>query len=837
MAPSEGITELTRDFLRDHPDVEPELSELIEIDNESSSWTFDDIPLDSGRFGELVSRNIVTKTDNGEYRLRNSEAVQAALSEPGAATERESTPSAGSETEGALGAGAQGKDWTANVPVLITRTVSRLRGEIGWLFGALVLFVYARIFIIDSVFRDGHVVSPANDPYFYRYWQAQLLERSNGPTDLSLLADMGGATSGRPLAHAANWWFTELLGGTQWAADVVAAWLPVAGAVVAALFLYGFVKLLTDDVRVGVLTVLFVGVAPTHVVYTTLGFLEHRVHQYFWLVMLVLTLAWLAFDVRRRRGETKGADVAIEHAKSLHAWGIAGVLAIAVAASAHVYGGSPITFVPVCLYVALRVPADIRAGVSPLYANLPMLGGISVGAVVAAILHFAWGWHSSVGGLMPLLVAGGTAAVLTSGVFWQRKDRDSVQLLVVEGGVAVAGLLLFRVVHPSGFDHLLGRIGDLLTRTGASETTSLFALESFIVLEPIVKLGFWFFPGVLALGWATRWVYRTYSPEWLLVICFTWWYLLMASLQGRFTAQFTLLLSIFGAIGTVWLLAKIDLVRPVSVFKPLSDRVSIERINRPRGASRGLYISGAIILLLSVNLIFVPSLTGQTEHDDEVFEATMTISAHADSVDRDYPENFVLSRWGANRMHNYFVNGESRSYGYARGNYIDFLASEDPDLWRPYFADEPHELNRSSGQSVGYVVVDRRPFSSENAPTYATLFNRLGAGEDSTAVGHYQPIYVGERIRAFAVVEGATIHVTDVGENATEVTAATELSILDQEIPYERTETVTNGTATIRVANPGEYTVENRTVEVDRSAVYDGEERTVSLTQVGTGAD
>ena len=198
MATPEDVNEAARTFLREYPDAEAALIALL--DRDTDSWTFDDVDLASGRFGELVSREFVEQTSDGAYRLRHPNAVRAALNgEPVTTTD---------DREGGLR-----RMWA---------DTTYSPREIGGLVSALVLVAAARLLAFPSVFRDGRVVSPGNDPYYYRYWQRRLLEQSNGVTDLGVLADMGGAAS-RPLTHALNWWLTELLGGSASAAATVAA--------------------------------------------------------------------------------------------------------------------------------------------------------------------------------------------------------------------------------------------------------------------------------------------------------------------------------------------------------------------------------------------------------------------------------------------------------------------------------------------------------------------------------------------------------------------------------------------------------------------------------------
>jgi len=176
---------------------------------------------------------------------------------------------------------------------------------------------------------------------------------------MSVFADMGGAASTRPLAHATNWWVTVLVGGVD-AAPTVAAWLPIVAAVVLGYVVYRVVIELTEDVRVALASVLFYALAPVNVVYTSIGFLDHQLHQYLWLGLLIYAMVALAVDVQRRTRQA-GLDVAAPaHARDRRSWVVAGVLAIAVAASAHTWGGSPLTFVPVAAVVGFRVALDVR---------------------------------------------------------------------------------------------------------------------------------------------------------------------------------------------------------------------------------------------------------------------------------------------------------------------------------------------------------------------------------------------------------------------------------------------------------------------------------------------
>ncbi|MCQ4333102.1 hypothetical protein KM295_06245 [Natronomonas sp. F2-12] len=791
MPTPEEVNERTRGFLRDHPDAHSAVEKLLERE-ETKSLTFDDVELDSGRFGELVSRGIVEQTDGGGYRLRHPEAIEAALA--GESIESETGPS-------------------VNVQRLRSALIefASLR-ELGGLLGVLVLVAGARLLAYDDVFRDGHVVSPGNDPYYYRYWQEQLLARSDGVADVEVLADIGGAATGRPLTHTLNWWLAELLGGTPEAAATVAAWLPVIGAVALGCVVYVLAKLLTGDSRVGMLAVAFLGLAPVHVVYTHAGFLEHRLHQYFWLGVLVLALSWLAVDLQRRReSRTENIVAAKCHLRSRSSWIVAGVVAFAVGASAHIWTGSPLTFVPVAIYIALRTVSDVRADVPPLFANGPAIVGLAGGSLLAIGAHVGLGWHNSLAALTPALVAVGAVAVIGVGELWHRLERPAYELLAIEGVVAIAGLaglFVFELIEPSRITNSLTQV---FFREGATETTSLFAVKHAVILGPLWQIGLPYYFGLAALAVATTLVVQRYEPAWLLSVCFAWYYMALAAFQVRFAAQLVLFSSLFAAVSGVYLLAHIGLIRS---FVPFA-RDEAERdkpFKIPGGRTSG-YLFGTIGLLLILNLILVPSLVGQVTYSDEQFEAALTIDEHADEMDRSYPETAVDTAWGDVRMYNYFVNGESSSYG---SRYEQLLGAEHPD-------------GRADGlrQNGKYVVVSER--EDPSSESYEILFEGLGVGHGDveTTSGRFQPVYVGDSHRAFTVVEGAVLNVSS--STATSVTASTVLEVNDEEIMYERHGEIENGYVEIRVAHPGEYTIGTESRTVNETAVHTGEQIEVHL--------
>jgi hypothetical protein len=67
-------------LLRDHPRLREPLDRILEVDRERQWWEFDDVPIDSGDFGELVSFAVIEKGSDG-YRLADPDAVARALGE------------------------------------------------------------------------------------------------------------------------------------------------------------------------------------------------------------------------------------------------------------------------------------------------------------------------------------------------------------------------------------------------------------------------------------------------------------------------------------------------------------------------------------------------------------------------------------------------------------------------------------------------------------------------------------------------------------------------------------------------------------------------------------
>ncbi|MFC7114582.1 MFS transporter [Natronoarchaeum sp. GCM10025703] len=650
-----------------------------------------------------------------------------------------------------------------------------------------------------------------------------LLAESTDPTNLDVIANMPDGVGGtRPLSHAVNWWLAAMLGGDQWAADMVAAWLPVVATLALGIVVYKLAVVITADVRIGLASVVLLAVAPVHAVYTGVGFIEHRLHQYLWLGVTLLALAWLAMDIQTRieAGERGQRGAVSGHLQTPMTWLVAGVLGLSLGITTHLWGGSALMFIPLAAYIGLRAVVDAREGISPTLANLPVLVGVGIGAAISVWLHTNWEWHAGFVAYTPVMVFAGALAVVVLGEAWRRWQLHSVGLVAIEGVLAGIGLYLFRRMRPEDWARSQERADDLFLREGYTESVSLFTFDYGVIFGPLIQLGVGFYLGMAVFALVAVLVYRQYEPGWLLLVVYTGFWLVLATIQVRFAAQLIVPLSVLGGVGFVYLLSAVELARPLTVFRDkettgaVADGGRRSSISVP-GGTKASYLLVIGVLVCGFGLIYVPSLTSQITYTDAEYEANQAIQEFEEGVDREYPENFVLNEWPRNRMQNYHVNGESSSYGYARSNYNGFVGGASPD-----------ESYADFGNRVGYVVVTDRGGSVAQGTTQDQLLGDLGAGEQGLA--HYRLLAVDDdrTAAAFAMVPGATIE-GEAGANES-VTVATEVRVDGRTLEYERTvESDGEGRFGVTIPYAGEYTVADETVTVTEAAVVDGE--TVSM--------
>ncbi|KAB7519431.1 STT3 domain-containing protein [Halosegnis rubeus] len=739
------------DLVADRPALESAIQTTLDAEE---PFTFDDLAIDSGAFGEIVGAGIVEEVDDG-YRVADREAVQAGL-----AGEVEQ------ETE-------SDREWSLPHP---NRRVA------GALAGALALVALFRIaFSIGPVFQEGAVVLSANDPYYYRYWVEQLL----ATPDLTLSTLPGGVTQGEPLYVATMWLLASLVGGGAGATGQILAWYPIVSAVLSGLLVYLLTKRVTDDTRVALAAVVFLAVLPGHAMRTSLGFADHHAFDYPWLGVTALSLVTLVTNHVRSRATTLG---------------VVG-LAVGVGGQVLAWSAGPLLIVPIGgIAVGLAV-VWVRAGKSPLVAGGPILAGLLGGAGLVWLGHTTLGWHTTVVATAPVLLFAGVAGVfvVTEGVARVRPDpRLAVGAVLASG---ITGLVGAVVLFPDIWQTLRARAsGSLFRSDSIAETAGLFSdAQGWLLL-----LGFALFLALPALAWATARVRD--ETRWLVPVGYGWSFLLLALIQVRFVGEFATFVAIFAGLAFVFIVERVDAVRP-----PVPDiRDSIALPNRQQAGA----IVAVFLLVGGLGILQVPLKTNQLTTPPERYETADWMAEQAAQPEWEERPEYVFSAWSYNRVYNYFVNGDSLSYGYARSNYGPFLASNSSGDW----------YDRLS-ERAGFVVFS--PSDAAGAPS-ESIGARLGSYGSQTDGGdglaHFRAVYEssGDRYRVFTLVSGATL-TGSAGANET-IELSVPISGEGFEATYERTvQTNATGAYSVTVPYPGTYTIGGETVDVSEAAVQAGE--------------
>ncbi|EJN57911.1 STT3 domain-containing protein [Halogranum rubrum] len=774
----------TNALLEDRPAIEPALRELLELD-ERGPWTFHETSLDSGTFGEVVSAGIVEKTD-GAYRLADPDAVQAALR---------------GERRNETGAAAR------RTTLRLDQIRDRIdRDALVLLFGALLVVALVRFLSAPSVFRGGDIVLLGNDPYYYRYWVEQTTA-SAGLFEFGALTDLpSGVTKGEPLLVTTLWVVSSLLGGSTDAVGLVVALYPVVAAVLTGALLYGVATSVSDDRRVGLATVLMLALIPVNAYRTGLGFADHHAFDYFWLALTALALVNLL-----------GED---EHDE--RSWFFAGVLGVGVAGQLLAWDNGALLLVPLAFVVTLAAALSVSRERSPLREGVPVVVGLVLASALVWGAHTALGWHSTVVASVPMLLLVGSIGVFVLAEGAQRAGLSARTLL---GAELVAGLALL-VGLPSALPELtqgLDRgLNTLFESRNIVETTSLVSGEMGTLVGPLLLLGFIFALGLPYIGWATLQAGRRRDAQWLALAVYAWWFFALAVVQLRFAGEFSVFLAVFAGLGFVHLASVVDLAEPVALFEdgsggagesggPQSQRGRGDHSERdvtlamPSRREAMSYL-GFTALVGSLSFVQIPVKFSQLTVDGAAYRTAAWMRQYADEKGWSYPENYVLSSWGINRMYNYHVNGEAQSYAFARNNYDRLLRADD--------AAAQYERLRDR---VGFVVVD----GSVAGGKMAAQFSNYGSeSQDVGALSHYRLVHVEGAIRVFTLVPGATL----VGDAESEtVTASVDVDVGETTFTYENTvDVASDGTFSVTVPYTGEYEIGGKTYAVEERAVSDG---------------
>ncbi|WP_340097937.1 STT3 domain-containing protein [Salinibaculum salinum] len=756
------------ELLADRPDFEAALEDVQDVDATRETWTFDDVPIDSGTFGQLVSEGVVEKVD-GEYRLANPDAVRAAL-------DGESQPEPAEETTD--------RDISLSLPSIDSRGAGLLAAVLG-------VLVVVRLFPFGAVFRDGYVVLSGNDPYYYRYWVEQTLaDGTIGALPLGEVPE--GIAGGEPFLVAALTWLSGILGGDS---GLALALYPVLAALVAGPLLYALALRVSADRRVALASVLMLAFTPGHALRTGLGYADHHAFDFVWLTLTAFALVLLL------TGERDNTD--------LGRWLAAVGLGIGVAGQVLAWDNGPLLVVPVAAVVAFGVLLDVRDDRQPLVSNAPLLAGLGLAAVLAFAVHTTVDWHSTTVAAVPALLFVGSAAVVAVGEAAARLDRSVRELAALELVAGVGTIVAVVVFLPDIWSELQGGIDTILRSDNIAEVQSLFSTDTFGFL---LLFGFILLIAVPALGWATVRLTRR-DDEWLVPVVYGWYFFALALFQVRFTGELSAFTALFAGYGFVRIAAWVDLAAlpaPVS-GTDLTDWWP----DRPDAST---VVSVFLLFLLVTGLSVVQSgvKMQQTAIDDSTYETAAWIAEYAD--DRGWEsesESYVFSDWGRNRVYNYFVNGQSRSYAYSQSNYRNFIAQEDPDA-----------AAATVDGRVRFLVTESFPVDS---PAMGVrLHDNFGSRyENVEGLSRYRAIYAtdsGDR-KAFLVVPGATLDGSAPAN--TTVSLETDVDIPGAAFTYERqVQTNASGEFTVDVAYPGAYelTADNQTwtVDVSEDAVMNG---------------
>lgn len=765
-----------RGFLEEYPEASDDLRTLVEVDGQQDGWTFDDIPLDSGRFGELVSRGIVEKRAD-TYFLADRSTVESVLD--------------GGSDDADTDSRRHSLD--ATTPTRPSLSLSFDRVTVLCLLLVLTLTVVLRLSSFGAVFRDGVIVLPGNDPYYYLYW-AEELARQAGVGEFSIFTEPLGAVWNRePLLVATLWFLTTLAGGVGAAASVL-AWYPVVAAVVTVMLCYRIGIRLFDDTRMGLAAAFVLAITPAHAFRTALGYADHHAFDAVWLAVVLLALVELTVRERDRRWFTDRHTVAY-----------IGVFAVGLTGQLLAWDGSPVVVGVVGLYVAASVVADTVAGRSSLTQHGPLLAGSAVAAVLTAAVHLALGWHTLSLVVVPFVLVAGAVAVVVLAEVVQRQGASPRYVIVGEAAGALVALAIL-VVLPDGISSTLTqRVTFLFSGGGAVETVSLFA-GGF--LGPLLWFGFVLFLAIPYLGWLSRAGVRS-RPPFLVVAVYGWSFLVLALLQRRFAFVLAFPVSLSAGLGLVHLAAKIDVARMPAVFGE-----SVGAVVRPTlpDARTAGYLFVLLLLVGSLSVVQSPVKIQQATTGDAEYRTAQAIAENIDAHPQTGP-TYVLSPWSSNRMYNYFAHGNSIAYLYSLRTYDPFLTATNTTQWYPRLRSQ-----------VGYVVTT--PVSDAPRDATATrLHDNYGSATDSTnGLGHYRFIHASgdDSVKAFAVVEGATIEgQTDAN---TTVTLRTNVSAAGESFTYRRvTRTDRTGAFAITVAYPGSYRLGNLTTTVSEQAIRTGQ--------------
>ena len=759
-----GVEEL----LAERPDLKTPLQEVLTVDENEDRWSFEDVPVESGPFGEFVNHGVVERVDN-HYRLTDQTAVREAVrtdSKPDAPSESSSS------LETLLGSG---------------RPFSAIEsGTVWYIAGALALVAAIRTIPVTGIYRNGSLVLSGNDPYYYRYWVEQTIDGEFS----AHLTEMG-----EPLLVTTLATVRELLGGSVAVASHILVWYPVIAALIGALIVYSLAMTVSQDRRIALAAVLFFAVLPGHALRTSVGFADHHAFDYIWLGLTVLVVTKIAANEDRTlRNRTP--------------WLLASAGAVSVAAQVLAWEGAPLLLVPLALIIPARALLDVQNGRSPAPDGLPLLAMLFVGAAFAGLVHVATGMQPSiVVVLSPLVLGLGTAFSLAAAIGWHQRGWNTSTLLVSYGLLTLVGIIVLINSPAPMRAEVFDRIMALFQGGSIVETRGMLNFESLGILN---RFGFAFLialPAMIAaLGRSAA------DSRWLPLTLYAWFFTLLSIMQIRFVGEVATFVAVFAGCSFVWIAARLD---ATTLDHWTGDGRS--RLGIPDRRSLAT-IAVLFVVLGGYGAVQSVDVSNDLAVENDVYDTATALAAIDADRGHDYPENYVLSDWSDNRIHNYFVNGHAESYLYAQDNYIRFAGGTNADSWYDTFE------NR-----VGYVVLAPAKAGTNPHSTIWRLTRQYGSAKDGiSGLRHYRVVYVAPESSRVAVevVPGATL--TGTAAPGANVTVTTSVDRPTVDFEYKRhARADENGNWLVGVANPGRYTVtignQSQTVVVSEDAVLTGE--------------
>jgi len=811
-----SLSQATREFLEDHPDGEEQIKSLLEVDAAQETWVFDDVPLDSGVFGEVVSRGIVENVD-GEYRIADRAAVYEAVhgERPEQMTDTAERP-AQDDVSGDTGDGG-GDDVIAAVSATVRSMSSVQRGLLA--LALLLIGVVRSAFHYGDVFRGGVVVLVGNDPYRRRYWVEYLVGSDLqpwNPLDLGSLPSV--VTNTDVLFYWLAWTAAALGGNTTGAVSFVLVWYPVLTAMATGLAVYALAMRLTGDYRIGVASVCLLAVIPIHASYTALGFGDHHALDYLLLTLIAGSLVLIVdSDPTVRVGSRK---FAAERVGAIS-------LGVTLGAMNIAWEGAPLWFGGVGLYILVQTAYDYHhANPIDRYVR-PIFGGLALAAALTAGVWLAFGWLQLFRVITPLLLLAGAGVVVATAAGGRRAEvpsRIAFPSLLLTGIATTA--VAWIAVPP--FSERVLEFQLYLERTAVetiTETLPLFSLEMNVIGGPIGYLGGVFVLGVPALGWMTWRALQEDRSEWLVVTTLGWYLFGWAALQVRFAGEFAPFLALFAGIGFVSVLSWIDLLDSPRLGRdpaaptategtPAADGSGGRSVGDGLTGAKAAYVVGFFLFVSVLSFVFIPGFVNDVSVSDSTYETARWFEDYSDERGYEYPENYVFSPWGPNRQYNYFVSGNADEYDFARENYEEFVRSTDPDEW--------YDRLRAEGR---FLVTHDIAIQTNRTITQRMLHERFGSASGTNdGASHYRALFATaeqERV-AFELVPGARL--TGTGPPGETATVEVTVDIDSDSFTYERrVRTNAYGDYGVTVPYEGEYTIHGEEWTVEESGIRAGE--------------